>query len=274
MSNYPVVATTWFFAAERGRWLNQSMMEQPEVSGTTALPIVSLRIALSDEARASLEAVHVAQEAARQRARRQTRQARLLFAISAAAVALVVAGLAPRVSRWKQARHPAAIAARAAAISPPPAAPAPAAPTEARAAQAAAAAPPAAEAAARAPTEGCDLASVRGAAWRVSPEACARAFEADPTNAALALAVAQAEHARGRLTEAAQWAKRALALDPEAAEAYVLIARDDLEHGRREDAGAAYRHYLELAPRGWHRTEARRALRPARSKQVDSSVDR
>jgi tetratricopeptide (TPR) repeat protein len=262
MSNYPVVATTHFFATERGRGFNRLMMEQPEVSGPTATPIVSLRIALSEEARASLEEVQVAQEAARQRARRQTRQARLLFAISAAAIALLVAELAPRVSRWRHARRPAPIAALPPASSPPPAPPATAAPAEAPIAQASAAATsPQAESGERAPTAGCDVASVRSAAWRVSPEACARAFEGDPTNAALALAVAQAEHARGHLTEAAQWAKRALALDPKAAEAYVLIARADMEHGRREDAGAAYRHYLELAPRGWHHTEARRALR-------------
>ena len=122
---------------------------------------------------------------------------------------------------------------------------------------------------------GCDTSAVRTAAWRLSPEACARAFDADPTNAALALAVGQAEHARGRLTEAAQWAKRALALDPKAAEAYVLVARADLENGRREDAGAAYRHYLELAPRGWHHAEARRALRgPRPHGSLDPATDR
>ncbi|HVV53032.1 MAG TPA: hypothetical protein VHO06_25455, partial [Polyangia bacterium] len=113
------------------------------------------------------------------------------------------------------------------------------------------------------------------APWRLSPEACARAFSADPSNAALALGVAQAEHARGHLDEAAQWAKRALALDPKAAEAYVLIARADLNDGRREDAGAAYRRYLELAPRGWHHAEARRALRSARPNgSLDTPTDR
>jgi predicted Zn-dependent protease len=112
--------------------------------------------------------------------------------------------------------------------------------------------------------QGCDTTAVRNASWRLSPEACARAFDADPTNAALALAVAQAEHARGHLSEGAQWAKRALALDPKAAEAYVLIARADMGNGLREDADQAYRHYLALAPRGWHHAEARRALRRAR----------
>ena len=111
---------------------------------------------------------------------------------------------------------------------------------------------------------GCDAASIRSAPWRLSPAACARAFEADPGNASLALAVAHAEHAHGRLAEAAHWAKRALALDPNAAEAYVLVARDEIEEGRREDARTAYQRYLELAPRGWHQAEARAELRRPR----------
>jgi tetratricopeptide (TPR) repeat protein len=113
-----------------------------------------------------------------------------------------------------------------------------------------------------APDEGCDTSSRRGL-WRRSPEACARAFAADPKNASLALAVAQAEHAHARLDEAAEWAKRALELDPNAAEAYVIIARAETENGRDDDARAAYQRYLEIAPRGWHKAEARAALRRA-----------
>ena len=116
-----------------------------------------------------------------------------------------------------------------------------------------------------APAEGCDTSTRRGL-WRRSPEACARAFAADPKDASLALAVAQAAHAHARLDEAAQWAKRALALDPNAAEAYVIIARADAENGRDEDARTAYARYLELAPRGWHKTEARAALQRASSR--------
>jgi tetratricopeptide (TPR) repeat protein len=115
------------------------------------------------------------------------------------------------------------------------------------------------------PAEGCDT-STRSGLWRRSAEACARAFAADPKNASLALAVAQAEHAHARLDEAAQWAKRALALDPKAAEAYVIIARADAENGRHEDARAAYQRYLEIAPRGWHKAEAQAALRRASSR--------
>jgi len=105
---------------------------------------------------------------------------------------------------------------------------------------------------------------IRTAPWRLSPQACARAFESDSSNAALALAIAHAEHGNGRLAEAAQWAKRALSLDPNAAEAYILIARASAEGGRHEDAHAAYQRYLELAPRGWHQAQARAGGRGAR----------
>jgi tetratricopeptide (TPR) repeat protein len=258
------------------------MMEQTEASAPAALAVGSLKVALSDDARASLEAVRVAQAAAQQRARQQTRRARLLFASGTAAAVLLVAGLAPRVTHWRHARRPAPIATLTSGISPLLAARAAGSTSDAPMAEVPVPAAAEANSADPAPTaklpavgeekaesrsragEACDVASIRTAAWRVSPEACARAFNADPTNPALALAVAQAEHARGHLTEAAQWAKRALALDPKAAEAYVLIARADIEDGRREEAGAAYRHYLALAPRGWHHAEARRALRPTR----------
>lgn len=265
------------------------MMEQAEASAQGAVAVGSLKVALSDDARASLEAVRVAQAAAQQRARQQTRQARLLFAAGTTAAVLLFAGLAPRAAHWRHARRSAPIATPTSGISQPPAPRATAMAAHAPSAEAsgparAEAPSPTAKLPARAEEEtksaghseqACDLASVGSAAWRVSPAACARAFDADPTNPALALAVAQAEHARGHLTEAAQWAKRALALDPKAAEAYVLIARAEMEGGRREDAGAAYRHYLELAPRGWHHAEARRALRPTRAREpLAASTDR
>ena len=211
-----------------------------------------------------MEAVRAAREAALERARRQTVQARIGFAIGAAAVALAAFAFAPRLARRRHAPVQAAVAARPA---PPVAAPAPEPIGPAPAAPAIAAATPASPATAAATVDApagvsdktCDTTLIRRAPWRLSADACARAFDADYSNAALALAVAQAEHARGHLPAAAQWAKRALALDPKAAEAYVLIARAEVENGNDEDARAAYRHYLELAPRGWHKAEARAA---------------
>jgi hypothetical protein len=251
-------------------------MEQPDVPAAAAASasVVSLGRALSDEARASLEAVRVAQEAARLRARRQTAHARLWFIALVGGVVLFAVAFAPRLARWRQARPKAnTTAARPAPVH---TAPQPVAPVVAAVATPVAApekpapepAPLAAPEAARSiavaasvPTEGCDTGLIRKAPWRLSPEACARAFAADPNNAALALAIAHAEHAHRSPAEAAQWAKRALALDPNAAEAYVLIARAAVKSGRDEDARAAYRRYLDLAPRGWHKAEARAAVR-------------
>ena len=244
-------------------------MEQLDFSAAPSpVSIGSVRLSLSDEARASLEAVRAAQEVARRRARQQTRRARLWFLTIVGGLA-AAAVFGPRVARGWQDRTRAPAAALV-APTPTPAAPA-AAPIQAPppvAAQRSLAAPApspssttADEGAAAA--AGCDPEAIRTAPWRASPEACARAFAANPGNSSFALAVAQAEHAHGRLAEAADWANRALAVDPNAAEAYVIIARAERHAGRQPQALAAYRHYLELAPRGWHRSEARSALRRA-----------
>lgn len=237
------------------------MMDQSEGTETAGVPVMSLKLELSDEARASLEAVRAAQESARQRAREQTRQARLWFAVGLG-IAASVGVFGPRLVRARRARMQVAALALAAPKPVVPPAPALAAPVEpAPAVAAAAAAAPAAV-----PTDlaaGCDRASIRTAPWRISAEACAQAFEADPHDASLALAVAQSEHAHGHLPESAKWARRALAVDPKAAEAYIIIARADAKAGDLPQARQAYQHYLELAPRGWHHGEARAALRRA-----------
>jgi len=281
-----------FFAAGGRRWLNCQTMEQPHVPAAAAVAIASLGRALSDEARASLEAVRVAQEAARLRARRQTTHARIwLIALLGAGVFAAVS-FAPRVARWRHARSHAATSARpalATATAVAPVAPIasattlPAVETRKPALPVAnpsttAVAPAVAQArdvAGAHADEGCDMSLIRTAPWRLSPQACARAFESDSSNAALALAIAHAEHGNGRLAEAAQWAKRALALDASAAEAYVMIARADVKDGRPDDARTSYRRYLELAPRGWHATEARAAVRRAHTPApLDSARDR
>jgi hypothetical protein len=266
-----------------------------------------LKLALSDEVRASLEAVRLAQVAARLRARRQTMEARLWCATLVGAVVLVTLAFGPRAARWWHARsqparsaQPSATGSRAvepviadargtstqgpepsdrsASETSPVAARSPTEPSPVADRSASETWPVAAPVKPREavlPDEGCEMRLLRTAPWRLSPAACARRFEADPSNAALALAVAQAEHAHARLAEAGRWARRALALDPNAAEAYVLVARADVEAGRPEGAREAYRHYLALAPRGWHHAEARAAVRGARTTApVDSARDR
>jgi predicted TPR repeat methyltransferase len=76
--------------------------------------------------------------------------------------------------------------------------------------------------------------------------------------------VAQAQHRRGHIASAADWARKALALDAEIPEAFVIVARAEVGGGHPRAAADAYRRYLTLAPRGWHAAEARRALRALR----------
>jgi hypothetical protein len=247
--------------------------DAPEGLGPSPVPP---KLVLSNEVRASLEAVRVAQEAARVRARQQTLTTRVWFAATVAMLAAAGFALAPRVARWRHGRVQAAPVARpaptpaeltvsptpppgpAAAVAPPKAAVPEVAPTPKTAPSPAAA--PAPEPRSAAADSGCDTALIRSAPWRLSPEACTRVFETNPNDARLALAIGHAEHVRGHLAESAQWAARALALDPATAEAYVLIARAHADSGQQEEARAAYRRYLELAPRGWHKAEARSAI--------------
>src|SRR5690349_16854523 len=99
------------------------MMEQTDSATATGpeLPVVPPRLALSDEVRASLAAIRVAQEAARARARRQTVQTRFWFATSVAIVAASAFAFGPRVVRWRHGRAQAAVMAPAAPEAAPPA---------------------------------------------------------------------------------------------------------------------------------------------------------
>ena len=267
------VFTGQFFAAGQEMGLNRLTMEHPQTSTAPGVPFASFRLTLSEDARASLEAVRAAQETARLRARRQTMQARLWFAVILGAGALVV-GSWPRLRHSLGGRASSIAAERTASPSLPPTA-ASSPPAERPMADPAGGPPPPPKqrmpprpprSPPRTTTNRVTGPRSEPTPWRVSPEACVRAFQANPTDATLALAIAQAEHAHGSHAEAAQWAKRALALDPSAAEAYVIVARAEKEGNRPEEAREAYRRYLELAPRGWHHSEARAALRSERSR--------
>jgi hypothetical protein len=61
---------------------------------------------------------------------------------------------------------------------------------------------------------GCDTRLMTHAPWRLSAQACVRAFDLDPNNGRLALAIAHAEQAHGTPEESARWAERALSLNP------------------------------------------------------------
>jgi len=200
--------------------------------------------------RASLEAVRVAQQTARARARRQTIGARLI----AVAVLATLGTLAWKVSLRRAHKPRATIAAPVVA---PAQAIAPFLPPEP-----VAAAP--VVAAVQTPTGPDDAAACDGAfvehRWQSVATSCAAAFKARPLDSAIAMRVAQAQHRLGHVAAAGEWARNAIALDDSIAEAFVILARAEGQAGHPRATATAYRRYLALAPHGWHAAEARRAL--------------
>jgi hypothetical protein len=238
---------------------NASGAEAPEVD-----PLARPRHA-PEGIRASLEAVRSAQAAARARARSETRWARGI-----AAGAVMIVGVTAWAAAHRPARaHAAAPRVAVAPVAAPPIAPPPreAPPAEqptpapvAAATERPVAATPA-DAGERAAS--CDAAFAQRS-WTGIASTCAAAFEARPSDSALAMRVAQAQHRRGYIATAAEWARKALAVDADIPEAYVIVAHAERNAGQAQAAAEAYRHYLALAPHGWHAAEARRALRAER----------
>jgi tetratricopeptide (TPR) repeat protein len=72
--------------------------------------------------------------------------------------------------------------------------------------------------------------------------------------------VASAELERGRAVEARSWAKKALDVNPDLADAYVVLGGAEQEAENPAEAKAAYKKYLELAPSGRHARELRAIL--------------
>ena len=219
-------------------------------------------------------------------------RARIGVGVLVSAIAAAVIVLGPPVkrrlvaARSASAATPAAVHAAASpakpAALPPAAAPAPAPARVAVAAPVAptkvvlpspAPAPPARPAAERTlaaatsapstPAESACAETLAQRRWQISIGECTALFEAHPNDAALALRIAHAHHAKGQIVEAGDWAKKAIALDPTLAEGFVLVARAEKLAGRPDGAVQAYRQYLTLAPRGWHSAEARAAVRTA-----------
>ncbi|MBC8133458.1 MAG: hypothetical protein H7X95_10800 [Deltaproteobacteria bacterium] len=251
------------------------MADRIDESWGSQMPNQRVVLPLSDAARASLLAVRAAQEAARDRARRQTKRTRAWLGGIAGGIAVGLLVFGPRVgghdapakavssSKLPESAPVAVVAVEAAPQSAPAASPsaeavvlnAPDTPESSDAPDAPDALPDAA------PGDDACSASFGQRRWRLSIEACTQAFQAQPKNAALALRIAHAHHARSRLAEAADWANRAIALDPRLPEAFVIVAHAHTRAGNPAGAVEAYRRYLVLAPRGWHATEARAAMR-------------
>jgi len=89
---------------------------------------------------------------------------------------------------------------------------------------------------------------------------CPQAIDATPQSAELAVMLARTEFERGRARPALDWAKKAVALDADRAEAYVYLGGAEQAAGRSAAAKAAYRRYLQLAPQGRHAADLRAVL--------------
>jgi Tfp pilus assembly protein PilF len=69
--------------------------------------------------------------------------------------------------------------------------------------------------------------------------------------------MAHTELNRGRLSQAADLASKALAVDPNVPDAYVIIGGVRQDSGQNAEAKAAYRRYLQLAPHGRYAEDLR-----------------
>ncbi len=87
--------------------------------------------------------------------------------------------------------------------------------------------------------------------------ACTAAVAASPNSAEALTMLAHTELNRGRLARANELAQRAVTIDPNLADAYVIIGGVHQDSGQNRDAKAAYRRYLQLAPHGRYAEELR-----------------
>ena len=83
------------------------------------------------------------------------------------------------------------------------------------------------------------------------------AFTADPGVAEIAVVLAKIEFDRGRSAQALAWSKKAIAADPDAADAYVFLGGAEQNAGHGKAAKLAYQHYLHLAPAGRYAADLR-----------------
>ena len=105
------------------------------------------------------------------------------------------------------------------------------------------------EEAATSPVEDCrDVYALGNPAATV--EVCTRAFMVLPDSARIAAILAHAELDQGHFELAGEWARKAVDIDPTLAEPYAYLGFVADQAGRRHEARASYRRYLELAPRG------------------------
>jgi len=86
---------------------------------------------------------------------------------------------------------------------------------------------------------------------------CAAALEANPSSADALTMMAHVELNRGHLARANDLAQKSIAIDPNQADAYVIIGGVHQDSGRNAQAKSSYRRYLQLAPHGRYAAEVR-----------------
>lgn len=91
-------------------------------------------------------------------------------------------------------------------------------------------------------------------------QTCALAFAQDPRSADVAVMLAKTEFDRGRSRQALDWAKKAVAIDENHADAYVYMGGAEQAAGHSAAAKSAYKRYLQLAPRGRFAADLRAVL--------------
>jgi CheY-like chemotaxis protein len=96
--------------------------------------------------------------------------------------------------------------------------------------------------------------------WREAFTSCTAAVQANPRSPEALTMLAHTELNRGRLAQANDLATKAVALDPNLADAYVIIGGVHQDNGHTRDAKVAYRRYLQLAPQGRYADELRSIL--------------
>lgn len=92
---------------------------------------------------------------------------------------------------------------------------------------------------------------------REAATTCAAALEANPGSADALTMMAHVELNRGHLGRANDLAQKSIGIDPNQADAYVIIGGVHQDSGRNPQAKVAYRRYLQLAPHGRYADEVR-----------------
>jgi hypothetical protein len=99
--------------------------------------------------------------------------------------------------------------------------------------------------------------AISGKRSREILDLCPGAFTSSPGGAEIAVALAKVEFDRGRSAQAYAWGKKAIAANPDLADAYVFIGGAEQGSGHGKAAKEAYEHYLRLAPFGRYAADLR-----------------